>query len=173
MHEHTNGVSDRPILRLGDLVPDTRPVVVTRDGRDTILKGYVWGRRIPRSIEARVRQAYEDLPKSIEVRTINGEIQVDSGGEPLTDVKFNMGDYQDMLTRVACGLVEGLSPLEAEVLSYEEIRTLLGYLEYLKVPASAEEEPERPLAGATQTSTGETSPSASARPSPDSPGASS
>jgi hypothetical protein len=96
---------------------------------------------------------------------------LDARGEPIVETKFEMTDYSEMLTRVACALVEGLSPLEAEVMRFEEIRELLTYLEYLK---PVEQQPEHPLAGQTTTTstTGESLPSDSPPPT-DLPGASS
>lgn len=151
------------VLRLGDLVATTKSVVITRDGRDVALKGYVWGRRIPRGIEAAVTQAYSDFPKTFEVKLdADGQVLYDAQGQPQTETKFEMADYSEMLTRVACALVEGLSPLEAEMLTFTEIRELLAYLEYLK---PTEAQPERPLAGPTmETTTGANS--ASDSPSP-------
>jgi hypothetical protein len=143
------------VLRLGDLVSETRPVIITRDGREVALKGYVWGRRIPRGVEARVTQAYSDFPKTFEAKVVDGEIQYGPDGQPLTETKFEMSDYSDMLTRVACALVEGLSPLEAEVMTFAEIRELLTYLGYLKNQEA--QQSENPLAGQTMTTTGESS----------------
>jgi hypothetical protein len=159
--ESSGTAESRPgALRLGDLVAETKPVVIERGGREVALKGYVWGRRIPRGIEARVSQAYQDFPKTVEVKLDpeTHEIMLNEQGEPQTETKFEMSDYSDMLTRVACALVEGLSPLEAEVLTFAEIRELLTYLGYLK---TSEETPERPLAGQTtmETTIGATSPS--------------
>jgi hypothetical protein len=165
MFEANGTAESRPgVLRLGDLVTETKPVVVVRDGRDVSLKGYVWGRRIPRGVEARVSQAYQEFPKTIEARLDpeTSEVMLDVNGQPITETKFEMADYSDMLTRVACALVEGLSPLEAEALSFAEIRKLLVYLNYLK---PAVDQPERPLAGqTTPTTIGESSASDSPLP---------
>jgi hypothetical protein len=150
MFEANGTAESRPgVLRLGDLVAETKPVVVMRDGREVALRAYVWGRRIPRGIEARVSQAYQEFPKTIEAKVDpeTHEVVLDEAtGQPVTETKFEMADYSEMLTRVACTLVEGLSPIEAEVMTFAEIRELLTYLEYLK---PAETQPERPLAGPT------------------------
>jgi hypothetical protein len=174
MYEQNGAVSDRPsILRFRELVSTTRPVVVERDGHEVALRGYVWGKRIPRGVEAAVTQAYQDFPKTVEAKVDpeTHEIVLDARGEPIVETKFEMTDYSEMLTRVACALVEGLSPLEAEVMRFEEIRELLTYLEYLK---PVEQQPEHPLAGQTTTTstTGESLPSDSPPPT-DLPGASS
>lgn len=162
MFEQEAAESRPGVLRLGDLVAQTKTVSIERNGREMALKGYVWGRRIPRRIEAQVQQAYSDFPKQVKVKLDPaGNIVVNpETGDPETEVNFDMADYSNLLTRVACTLVEGLSPLEAEVMDFDEIRELLRYLEYLKPKADTQEvEPSRPLDSLTTTSIGERSPS--------------
>lgn len=148
------------VLRLGDLVAERKTVTVVRDGHEIALLGYVWGRRIPRGVEARVSQAYQDLPKTYEAKIdpVTHEPLLDEHQQPQMTTKFDMSDYSEMLTRVACTLVEGLSPLEAEVMTFKEIRALLVYLNYLK-DQEVEQQENHPLDGQSPTTTGEKSPS--------------
>lgn len=52
-----NGVAVRPVLKLGELVAERRPVEVTRDGKQVILQGYVAGKRCPLEVRAEVEAA--------------------------------------------------------------------------------------------------------------------
>lgn len=57
MENHQNGSADG-ILRLDAIVPARKTILVTRDGRDVELDGWVYGRRCPVRVKAEVRAAW-------------------------------------------------------------------------------------------------------------------
>jgi hypothetical protein len=162
MNEHSaNGVTDRPILRIADLVPARRPVVI---GQRTY-QGWMWGRRCPRSVEATVVGILQDMPKAEKPRIdMAGNIVHDEvTGQPILDSEMRPIDVQDTRTQILCTLIEGLDPMQADLLSHEEVNAIFRYLEYVKDEAP-DASPDSPLVQPTST-TGETSPSDSPTPS--------
>lgn len=153
------------VLRFGELVEKTQTLVFgVRE-----YTGYVWGKRIPRTNEARARAAWNDLEEQrarmgdpsplmlherflTEVRVAVATVEA---GKPedrasmvdwfydqvkdalvMHDQLVEQGvrptgpEYQVFLNRLICSLVEGFSPLQADLLDPDEVRTILRALHY-------------------------------------------
>jgi hypothetical protein len=87
-------------LRLGDLVPETRPVLIERRGVTVTLRAYVNGRRCPGRIKARVASASQAYLAATE----------DGVSDPAPA-------WMAYLCDVLLEVVEGIEYTEAEVLA--------------------------------------------------------
>jgi hypothetical protein len=156
----SNGATEPPngVVRIGDTIPEPRTIVVgTRE-----YTGYVWGRRMPRTNEAMVRQAAQDLEIErarqgepshlfLLVRFLDdvrqAQAALTAGGSPdqfaaavaaalehydtlVQQPQVPLPIWQTYLNRVMCGLIEGLSPIQADLFNSPETSAILEALHY-------------------------------------------
>lgn len=186
------------IVRIGDTVVESRTIVV--GSRE--YTAYVWGKRMPRTNEAQVRQAAQDLDLKraqlgetpplaalIQLReALRSGLAAADAGTPaetvLADLRtsFQALDqvaalvqaplpmWQEYLNRVMCGLVEGLSPLQADLFTQAEVRQILetchypGFWRDPEAPLPNGPAPTIPAVSPTMTTTTTSSTSSTSKP---------
>jgi hypothetical protein len=108
----TNGMAYAPILRLGDLTPDTRPVEVIRMGMPVALTAYVNGPRCPGYVKSKVSKARQTFSENAYTTRVH-----DDGSTERVVSDDDDAHYHAWLCEALLGVIEGLLPSEAEVLS--------------------------------------------------------
>lgn len=111
------------ILRLPSLTPKRRTLVIGEQEYEA----FVWGERVPGTVEAEVNDAFNEA---------NAKYTVP--GPDDTRIISNNAGYRECVNRALMALVPGLSFGDADLLSMAECRQILRYLEYM---AGEEEEP--------------------------------
>jgi hypothetical protein len=145
-----------PALRLGHLVPERRPVVVTRPNPewtalgpedpkrailpemvDVILQGYVFGPRCPGVVKAELSSIEETYRRSLQA-------SVGEGGPETISTSMYIAAWHTFLRESIQALVPGLTPGECDVLAAEmpgssggPATELLRYLELWSPPSEA------------------------------------
>jgi hypothetical protein len=125
-------------LRLGDLVPETRPVLVERRGTTVTLRAYVNGRRCPGRVKAQVAQASQSYLDALR----------DARAEP-------EAAWLSYLCDVLLAVVQDIEYMEADVLSGrdDEATALLEALGWWTQDAEATSDPEAEGEGSTPRTT--------------------
>lgn len=152
-----NGLAARPLLRLGDLTPETRPVEVERAGAGVILAAFVDGPRCPGYVKSKVSAARRAFSQAAYVDS------TDEQGQP-TRVMADDDDahWHAYLCDVLMAVIDGLLYPEAETLAGNQAQALdvlraLGWVQSSTGDAAPEAEGEAP----TSTTAGSSPASAS------------
>jgi hypothetical protein len=154
-----NGAAYPPLLKLGDLSPDTRPVSVERAGTSVILTAYVDGPRCPGYVKAKVAKAREAYGL-----VVYADGPPDEHGATARVYSADDAAWDAYLRDSLMAVIEGLTYPEAEVLSGNQDLAIasLRALGWIRAEAAGDDPPEAPGDGAATSSTTDAS-------SPDSP----